>query len=299
MADGTMDVLINKAGGAASAAGDRLPAEVQRAFADAGVTARIALLDGGALADAVRERAGKSRRLVVGGGDGTVSSAAGALAGSDAELAVLPLGTLNHLARDAGIPTDLKAAAALAIHGHARRIDTARVGRRTFINNASIGIYPAMVRSRDRLQERGLPKPVAAIPAAWAALTRAHDLRLMIDTGTGGQRLVTPLLFVGNGEYSIERGSLGCRASLDDGRLGIMAVRHRPRLALAWFALRSLFGASDPSRDFDALTTCASFQVSAAEPEINVALDGEVERMALPLTFTVRPRSLRLVMPGA
>jgi diacylglycerol kinase family enzyme len=294
-----IEVLINKAGGAAKAAGDDLPARVRAAFGQAGAEARVTLLDGAELEPALRERANDACRLVVAGGDGTISCAAGVLAGSDVELAILPLGTLNHLARDAGIPADLDKAAALAVSGTARRIDTGRVGERTFINNASIGIYPALVRSREDLQDRGVPKPLAAIPAAWAALTKAHDLRLAIDTDAGIRRLVTPLLFIGNGEYSIERGSVGCRATLDDGRLSIMAVRHRPRLALAWMALRTVLGRSDPADDFVALDACESVRVEAPTAALEIALDGEVQRMNMPLSFAVRPRSLSLVMPEA
>jgi diacylglycerol kinase family enzyme len=292
-----IEVLINKAGGAAKAAGDDLRARVRSAFEEAGAPANVTLLAGAELEPALRERARHARRLVVAGGDGTISCAAGVLAGSDVELAILPLGTLNHLARDAGIPSDLHEAAALAVSGAARRIDTAQAGERTFINNASIGIYPALVRSREDLQHRGLPKPLAALPAAWAALTKAHDLRLTIDTGAGRQRLVTPLLFIGNGEYSIERGSVGQRASLEDGRLSIMAVRHRPRLALAWLALRTLLGRSNPANDFVALDSCETLRVEAAPAELDIATDGEVNRVTPPLTFTVRPLSLNLVMP--
>jgi len=294
-----IDVLINKAGGAAKAAGDNLADTVLSAFAKAGSAARVTLLDGAAMESELRERARHSRRLVVAGGDGTISCAAGVLAGSEVELAILPLGTLNHLARDAGIPSDLHEAAALALSGKARRVDTAQVGQRTFINNASIGIYPELVRSREDLQDRGLPKPVAAVPAAWAALTKAHDLRLSIDTGAGPQPLVTPLLFVGNGEYSIERGTVGRRAALDGGRLGVMAVRHRSRLALVWFALRTMLGKSNPATDFVVIDACESLRVEAVHGHRDVALDGEVQDMALPLAFTLRPRSLSLVMPEA
>lgn len=290
-------VLINTAGGGARAAGADLAGRVAAAFRAAGADAELMLLDGGAMAGAVRALAASETRLVVAGGDGTISCAAGVLAGSEVELAVLPLGTLNHLARDAGIPADLPRAAHLAVNGAARPVDTVTVGEHTFVNNASIGLYPRMVRTRDRLQDRGWSKRAAALPAAWAALTGARDLRLAIDGGAGPQMLVTPLLFVGNNRYSLESGSVGRRSTLDGGDLGVLAVRHRPRLALAWFALRAIFGRSDHAADFETITTCRSLRVSAAQPHCDVALDGEVQPLPLPLEFTIRPGSLRLVAP--
>jgi len=291
-------VLINKAGGAAKAAGATIDDQVRAAFLAAGATADIMLLDGSEMAGAIRELAGQHERLVVAGGDGTVSCAAGVLAGTQTELAILPLGTLNHLARDAGIPEDLNQAAAVAINGAVRPIDTVQVGDRTYVNNASIGIYPRMVRSRETLQDQGWSKRTAALPAAWAALTKAHDLQLEVDTGDGPQPLVTPLLFVGNNRYSLESGSVGQREALDQAELCVFAVRHRPRLALAWFALRTLFGRSDHTSDFVAIAACDALKVRSPRPALDVALDGEVQRISMPLEFVVRPKSLRLVAPS-
>ncbi|MBU6266726.1 MAG: hypothetical protein KGN34_04235 [Sphingomonadales bacterium] len=293
----TIDVLINRSGGAAKAAGDALAGQVSAAFAAAGAAANVLLLEGGDMADAVRDHAGRAQRLVVAGGDGTVSCAAGVLAGGETELAILPLGTLNHLARDAGIPADLGEAAAAAVHGQVRAIDTVQVGGHCFVNNASIGLYPRMVRTRAALQEHGLAKWVAAVPAAWAALTRQHDLRLEIDHGDGPQPLVTPQLFVGNNRYRLDAGRVGQRDALDAGRLCLLAVRHRSRPALVWFALRAALGRADPASDFVAIADGDRLVVKAAPPELAIALDGEVQRAALPLEFTVRPRSLKLVVP--
>ena len=151
-------------------------------------------------------KAAKKGRVVVAGGDGTAACAAQQLAGSDAELGLLPLGTLNHLARDLGLPTDLEEAAKVAATGTATAIDVAEVNGHVFVNNASIGLYPAMVREREGLQDdKGWPKWLSALPAAYAALERLPHHRLRIDLGQGERTIVTPLLFVGNNVYSLDK----------------------------------------------------------------------------------------------
>ena len=102
-------VIVNSAGGAAAAAGDVLSDMLIGAFAATGVTADVHILAAGAMAAAIAAAAKKQRRVVVAGGDGTAACAAQAMIGSAAELAILPLGTLNHLAGDLGIPADLNA----------------------------------------------------------------------------------------------------------------------------------------------------------------------------------------------
>jgi diacylglycerol kinase family enzyme len=117
--------------------------------------ARGASVDG-AIAAA---KAARPDVLVAGGGDGTVSAVAAALVDSDIVLGVLPLGTLNHFAKDLGIPLVLEAAAEAIVSGRTTRIDVGEVNGRVFINNSSIGLYPEIVRDRERQQGRGAAQP--------------------------------------------------------------------------------------------------------------------------------------------
>jgi diacylglycerol kinase family enzyme len=235
----------------------------------------------------------------VDGGDGTIASAAQIIAGTDVELALLPLGTFNHFARDLGIPTDLHEAAALAAHGMARGIDIGSVNGFRFVNNASIGLYPLMVRQREAVRKkRGWPKWLASFPAFWTALARLPHHRLRIDMGRVAKPLVTPLLFVGNNDYSLERGRIGSRASLEDGRLSVYAVAHESRAALIWFATRVLAGHADLAADFVVLGNCATLTVRAPSGSAEIALDGEVRRLSSPLHFDIEPAALKVVVPA-
>ncbi|MBS0477774.1 MAG: sphingosine kinase [Proteobacteria bacterium] len=290
-----LPVIVNTNGGAASKMGDKLVPALTEAFEAAGATAMIEPLDGDDMPAAI-EKAAKQGRVVVAGGDGTVSCAAQQLAGGETELGLLPLGTLNHLARDLGLPTDLDAAAKVAVRGEATAIDVAEVNGRVFVNNASIGLYPLMVREREGLQDgKGWPKWLSTLPAAYAALERLPYRRLRLDLGKGERTIVTPLLFVGNNTYSLDRGAIGRRESLTDGKLSVYAVAHRSRLSLLWFAARALAGRARRELDFVTLGECETLKVWSTGDSIEIALDGEVQRLASPLEFRIRPGALKVI----
>jgi diacylglycerol kinase family enzyme len=294
VAEKRLPVLVNRSGGTAARLGDRLEADVRGAFEAAGVAIDLRLIRGDQMVEAVRAVA-DAPVVAVGGGDGTLGCAAGVLADSATALAILPLGTRNHLAHELGIPDDLVEVARLIARGPTRRIDLGRVGERVFVNNASIGLYPALVRRRD---ERQGPKWLAALPASLEALggMRHHRLRLVLD----GERqpVVTPLLFVGNNRYTLERKAIGTREALDDGMLSVYAVASRRRLGLIGFALRTLIGRADPERDFAAIGETRRLTIEGRRHHIDVALDGEVVRLTLPFTLVNDAGALTVIAPA-
>ena len=234
--------------------------------------------------------------IAVGGGDGTQGAAAAAVVAKDgAALAVLPLGTRNHLARQLDIPLDLPGAAKVAVSGTTTAIDLAGCNGRLFVNNASIGLYTRLVRERER---RSAPKWLGTIPATWQVLRhlRSHALRLVIDGKA--RRLRTPLLFIGNNRYSLDSGKVGERESLTDGVLSLFAVEDKGALGLAAFAMRTLAGRADPEHDFAALADAREVVIEG-DGHIDVAFDGEVERMQLPLRFSILPSALKVMTPAA
>lgn len=291
-----LPVLINRSGGAAAALGERLEETVRAAFDDCGREIHLELLGGGEMADGIRRHLSASI-IAVGGGDGTLGGAAQILSGTRTALAILPLGTRNHLARQLGVPLDLAEAARIAATGERRRMDLGRAGKRIFVNNASVGLYPELVTQRDK--RRG-PKWLGTIPAAWHVLRtmRPHHYRLEVDGRAHEVR--TPLLFVGNNRYSLDFGSLGERESLGDGELSLCAIHADGPAQLAWFALKVLAGVSSPDADFENLGEARSITIESAggaDGEIGVALDGEVVRMTLPLQLDILPSALGVVAP--
>ena len=290
-------VVINRGGGAASRAGDALEDQVRQAFEAAGLTADIHLVDGDSLVSTIESLA-KSGAVAIGGGDGTQGCAAAILSKAGATHGVLPLGTRNNLARELGIPLDLVGAAKVIAGGVTKAIDLVTVNGKTFVNNASIGIYPKLVQLREAERNRtGVPKWIANIPAAFGVIRnlRHHRYRLTLDGSS--EPIVTPLLFIGNNVYSLDAGKVGTRDALDDGKMSVFAVAKNTRWGLVGFAVRTLRGKSDPNKDFATLGTCQKLTV-AGRRRIRIALDGEVMRMRSPLQFETAAGALTVFVPG-
>jgi diacylglycerol kinase family enzyme len=236
--------------------------------------------------------------IIVGGGDGTISAAAAVLAGTETKLGILPLGTLNHFARDLKIPTELSEAAKLIAKDEVRRVDIGEMNGRAFINNSAVGIYPLMVIDRDLQRVRlGRSKRAAMIVASFRALVRFnhHRLTLTVNEERTG-RVDTPLLFVGNNEYRIDIGAPGRRDRLDEGELCVLVMRKKTRRGMIAAALRAFFDRSRPD-DMVRLENVERLRVSAGRPQLAVSIDGEVLRADLPLDYRVRKQALRVIAP--
>lgn len=232
--------------------------------------------------------------VVAAGGDGTIGAVASALAGTGATLGVLPLGTLNHFAQDLGIPLELEAAVDTLSKGRVVTIDAAEVNGRLFINNSSLGLYPAIVFDRERRRGRGWNKWLAMVWASLSVFHRFPALNLDLEAGGHGARLTTPFVFIGNNEYQLEGFNLGQRRSLDSGYLWVFVAPHRSsRWGLVRLTLQALFKrASMPA------FATRELWIETARPRVRAALDGEVMLLDAPLHYRSRPRALRVRVPA-
>jgi YegS/Rv2252/BmrU family lipid kinase len=286
-------ILVNRGGGSV---GGR--SAVESALNAAAIDCKIEWLDGGKLQKTAEAAVAEGIDLLIaGGGDGTISAVAEALADSSTRLGVLPLGTLNHFARDLGIPTDLEAAAKLIATGTANPVDVAELNGRIFVNNSAIGLYPLMVLDRDKQQRRlGRSKRLAMLVAAARTLLRFHHQRLTL-TVNGRDRMVdTPLLFVGNNDYQVELPAAGERQSLSDGRLCVLVMRSKSRTGFLAATVRALIGKARAT-DMVRLDDVQQLRVDSARSHLHVAMDGETLRMAPPLEYRIRPKALKVIVP--
>ncbi|MEO8311499.1 MAG: diacylglycerol kinase family protein [Caldimonas sp.] len=268
-------------------------------FEPTGLDAAIELAHGGdEIAAAVRKAiAARPRMIVAGGGDGTVSTVAGALVDTDIVFGVLPLGTLNHFAKDLGIPLELADAVALLADMQPTRIDVGEVNGRVFVNNSSLGLYPDLVRDRERQQKRlGRGKWLAFAWSAVAVLRRFPFLgvNLVVDGKEALRR--TPFVFIGNNEYRMEGFAIGERTGLQDGRLSLYVAQRPGRWRLLQLAFRALTGHLRQARDFDAVLA-TEIAIQSRKKRLRVATDGEVTVMTPPLRYRVRPGSLLVAGP--
>ena len=296
----TAAVLLNRDGGAASA-DPQIADKIAAALTAAGVEAKVELIDGGectARCAAAVERG--DPLLIVGGGDGTISAAASALAGTDTTLGILPLGTLNHFARDLAIPNDLDAAVILIASGSERRVDVAEMNGEVFINNSAIGIYPLMVVDREAQQKRlGRSKRLAMVVASLRTLARFKHQRLALTVNDEAEaRVDTPLLFVGNNDYRVDLGAAGQRASLEDGHLCVLVMRKKTRVGLIAATVRALLNRSRAD-DLVRIDGVECLGVASHRSRLTVSLDGEVISAAPPLEYRIRKQALRVIAPRA
>ncbi len=292
-----VEVIINASSGQDDK--EEVRARLTSIFQSCGIKARISLASSGAeierLAAAVAE--GPAQVVVAGGGDGTLNAVAARLVGKDKLFGILPLGTLNHFAKDLKIPLDLEAAARIIAEGRPVEVDVGMVNDRIFLNNSSLGLYPRIVRERERQQERlGRGKWWAFLWAALRVFRRYpfFDVRLSADGETLIRR--TPFVFVGNNEYEMNGFNLGGRACLNNGQLSLYVAHRTGRFGLLRLALRALSGRLDEAQDFDRL--CAKeIWIETRSKRLPVATDGEVNVLETPLHFTILPGALRALVP--
>jgi diacylglycerol kinase family enzyme len=235
--------------------------------------------------------------VVAAGGDGTVSAVAAAVASAGKTLAVIPTGTLNHFARDVGIPIDLDKAAAVIAAGHERTVDLGVVNEHLFINNVSFGNYPRMVHEREALERDGRAHTLAttiAIARTWWHL-RKLAVVLTIDDGKTVIRR-SPFIVVGNGSYTLSGLALGRRDEISDGRLSLYVSPSSGRLGALSLPFRALLGTLERHEQFE--TFFASKIVAEfARRTIVAAIDGEVAELTSPLEITIRRNVLRVLVP--
>lgn len=292
----TLLILLNPGSGGGDA--DDVARALSGIAERAGVQALIEVLhDPSTVPDLVaRALADGVTTIVAGGGDGTVSSVASCLVDRDARLGVLPLGTLNHFAKDLGLPLDAEAAMAVVLAGQTTAVDVGEVNGRIFLNNSSIGLYPRMVQLRQRAEAHGWRKWLVAARAMFAVMRHRTDLaaRLAVNGEAVARR--TPMVFIGNNAYRMQGLAAASRPSLAEGVLSLYVLRARGWTGLLRAAWQVIVGKVEEGDAMDSfLVTEATIELR--RPRIQVALDGEVAPFETPLRYRVRPKALQVLAP--
>ena len=292
-------MILNRAAGTPAEKSEESDAKIAELFAAEGAQIRIVHPDDQTnLAALAKAAADNSEPIVVaGGGDGTISAVAAALADTGKTLGVLPLGTLNHFAKDLGIPLELPGAVKTIVQGSTAVIDLGEVNGRIFINNSSLGLYPSMVANREAQQEqltRG--KWPAVFWAVLRAFRRFPFLHLYLTFEGKQITRTTAFLFVGNNEYEMAGFKLGARSCLNAGKLGLYLTHRTGRFGLFRLAFRALIGRLKQADDFESFCV-EEATIETRRPSLLVATDGEVTRLELPLRYQIRSGALRVLVP--
>jgi diacylglycerol kinase family enzyme len=234
--------------------------------------------------------------LVGAGGDGTVSAVASVAVAYGKKLGVLPMGTFNHFARDAGLPIDLADAVNVLKSTRIKQVDLAAVNGRAFLNTSSIGLYPRLVLESEQYRRSGLARRIAVTAAAISTLREFQPVYLRLTTAEREWEGFTPFVFVGNNEYTLEGSRIGSRERVDNGRLWVCATFQSTRFGFLRLAAEAWLGRAERNRNFHALAT-TELWVDSNRRRLFVSLDGEVEQMATPLRYTIHHRALQVIVP--
>lgn len=240
-----------------------------------------------------------SRRLLVAGGDGTIGTGAALVAKTHTELAVLPAGTLNHFAKDHGIPTDLAEAAAVALNGTVGKADLGYLHDDLFLNTSSIGAYVTFVRVRERF-EKNFGYTIASFLALVRVFSSMRTFGVELEVEGRKKSYRTALVFIGVGERELQLPKLGSRVQNGKRGLHVMIVQgRRPArlfaIAMAAVARGTKGAAALPQFDAFLVDSC---EIDLGRPDATIALDGELKRMETPLRYRIERDAIRLVVPA-
>lgn len=239
--------------------------------------------------------------LVAAGGDGTINAAASALIHTPTALGVIPAGTLNHFARDLGIPLDPQQAAQALTQGRCVEVDVAAVNGRVFINNSVLGFFPEYRKAREAVERRGfrdtrLGRFFSAVQAAWRVFRRMRHLTISLEMDGRMHTLRTPFVLIGNNEHKMEGLALGSRHKLDTGLLWVYALPECTRWQLVRLVLGLIFGRTPREAVFQ-IFSAPRVTVSSKHRRIGVGIDGEMVQMTSPLRYECLSRALRVIAP--
>jgi YegS/Rv2252/BmrU family lipid kinase len=292
-----IEVIINA--GSGSVESEETKRQLVELFEENGIEANINLAKDGFEIVELAKKIAKSRTeiIVAGGGDGTVSAIAEEVIKENKILGILPLGTLNNFSKDLQIPQELAGAVKIIAEKRVKIIDVGEVNGRIFVNNSSIGLYPHIVKRREKQQRLGHGKWRSAFWAALKILKRSPFFAVRLETEKDKRIVKTPFVFVGNNEYEMDFFNIGRRKKLDDGQLSVYFLHRHNRRGLFTLVLRTLFGRLRQTKDFEAINT-AEVTIETKKKLILVAFDGEVEMLETPLRYKIHPKTLRVIAPA-
>ena len=286
----TLKAFLNAGGGSADAAKEALtkagfdleevqPGELEKSF-------KAAIDDG-------------AKRILVAGGDGTIATAAALVANTDVELAILPAGTLNHFARDYGIPTDLDEAATVAASGVITGGDIGYANDNVFLNTSSLGAYVTFVRDRERF-EKYVGYRIASLIAAVLTIYHLRTFAVTLEVDGVKKTYRSSLVFIGVGERELKMPTLGSRVKNGRRGLHLMIVKGHGKARLFTIALAAM---AKGTREASKLPEFDNFIVDSCRIDLHrsratIGLDGELKRMQTPLDYKIERDALRLVVPA-
>jgi YegS/Rv2252/BmrU family lipid kinase len=236
--------------------------------------------------------------IIACGGDGTQSAVAGALAGTEAVMGILPGGTFNYFARDLGVGETIEDALETICNGCARPIDIGQIENLIFLNNVSLGAYPHILKTRESIYKRWGRSRIAAYWSVLVALRRLrHPMQLKARVNGDTRDVTTALVFVARSAYQLDNFGLEGADAIRQGKFALLIAKALKPMPLIRSALRLAFGFSARNSDFDLIET-DEVTIESRKHRMLVAHDGEKTVMASPFRLRVWHDGLQVLLPA-
>jgi len=296
-------VLLNSgAGTLRDGDGEAFVASIEEALTTAGHQVEVALVPGDEIQGRLDDRLSRDppEAVIVGGGDGTVSSMAAALCDTGIALGVLPLGTMNLFARSLGMPLDLEQALDALANGEVRKVDMGEVNGRLFTHHVSMGLQPRLVAMREKADYGSRAGKIFATFRALLTVMRRPP-RLMVKVTLEGATfdLTTPALVVSNNLFGPDH--LPYADALDQGILGIYICTSHSPADVAQVTLEALLGhwhARDRVKTLSAKSMTVERR-NRRRRRIVATVDGELVTLEGAIEMKIRPGCLTVLAPAA
>lgn len=294
-------IILNEEAGTVVRLGREAVLEaLERGFKDAAVETSVQCVSPNQVQPCLEAAADSDAdAVIVGGGDGTVASAATLLAGKGKVMGVLPLGTFNLAARDLGMPLDLEEAAKALATAPVVPMDAMELNGRLYLCLMVLGFYPALKMAAPEYHGWWLVRAFRTLRDSLrhAATFPSLDLTLKEEGRTVYSR--TRVVMIANNDYEDVFGVLPKRASLDGGFFTVYLSSHKTRLGMVRSFLAWILGRWKQDREVTRLQTTELEIHARRKRTLPVMMDGEVERLPLPLRITLRPGALQVLAPRA
>jgi diacylglycerol kinase family enzyme len=243
-------------------------------------------------------KAGETDAIVVGGGDGTISSAAAISAETGVPLGILPLGTMNFFARSLGIPAEMKAAAVALAKGEVAVVDIAAVNGHPFVHTLILGLHPKMVEEREKAGHQTRYGKMLGSGRAFFHVLR-NPRRFFVSIETDGRTVVRRTAGVVVSNNPLGKGHMPYADRLDEGVLGLYVTTARGVLQHVRVTAAAAFGTAEESPLVEYLETTTADINLGGQGSIRVTLDGELVRLRVPLKVKIVAGGLRVLRPKA
>ncbi len=235
--------------------------------------------------------------IIAAGGDGTIRTVAEKAVGQPVQFAVVPCGTFNFFARTHGIPEDLDEALRIAITGKASPVRLGAINGRTFLINASLGLYAKAIAEREQNTNRFGRMRLVVIISTIVTLLKPHRLlRVSMKSNGFDQVIRTPMIFIGNNALQLRNFALPVARCFEKDLLAVVTLKP----VRGWEMIRLIFrGISKTLQKEERLNQMCTdkLKIETLRKKQIVALDGEMLELTSPFHIESIPGALQMIKP--